>query len=300
MNRINLLPEEMRKRRRSGAAAGRRSSGAGVSPLVWIVLLVIIGGLGAYGFLQIYTPYTIAMNKKAEKEKQIAGLESEVKEMRDQIEGLAEIQDMVNSRLEVLNLLDPPDRLLWSEKLNLISDLRPNNVYIREIKLEEDVKEVETAESIRARENWERQRKRGKAEGKKPAVVTRPEITQSLHIYGMSYVSDFTAADADDQAINQFWEYQKALQTHAPELMEGLSGPVVNSAQPKPFTHGLQTEVKFGDWVWEEIAGRKVLMFELYMKSQPQLSPIKNNSDDKKDNAENHAEADSGSSGRKG
>ena len=75
------------------------------------------------------------------KKTEVAKLQAKVDKKRGEIGYLEAIEKIQRTQLEVLSNLDPPDRLLWSEKLNLVSDLKPKNLYLMEIEVKESVKE---------------------------------------------------------------------------------------------------------------------------------------------------------------
>ena len=219
----------------------------------------------------LWEPHKIASRNLADSDKNLKAVNAKVDKKKEQLGDLAEIEKLGQDRLEVLSVLDPPDRLLWSEKLNLISDLRPPNVYIRLIKLTEEEDKIETVASKKARSNWEKNKEKGiKPKKPKPAKVYRPLITQTLKLYGYSYAPQSGSANPEEQAIQSFLDFQEALATH----IANDAGSNSVTATKRSFMHGLDPvkEIEIGEWKKQKVGDRVVISFEFSMKTKPLLS----------------------------
>jgi hypothetical protein len=174
---------EERKRRRVKAAPDRGGAmpGEGISPLSIFILIIcyaIVGGLG-------YMIY----HQKIEDQRSLERLQEESKDYKDKIKKIKQkytyisrLKNLTENQLEILKALDPEDRLLWSEKINMLAELIPDGVYLTQIQVKEDIREVETAESKRRLREWERKGKKGK----RPTPIKKPVITQHLYLDGVS------------------------------------------------------------------------------------------------------------------
>jgi hypothetical protein len=96
------------------------------------------------------------------------------------------MREVLNNQWELLQALDPPDRILWAEKLDMLANLMPANVFLTDIVVHENLVEVETESSIRARRKWEANDKKGP----RPPVRKKPIITYVLNIKGLATGSD--------------------------------------------------------------------------------------------------------------
>ncbi|MFC1601405.1 PilN domain-containing protein [Candidatus Sumerlaeota bacterium] len=276
MIRINLLPEDQRRRRKARASGPATD---GVSPLIVIVLILAFIGLGALGFNQLWQPYRAAVAEDELIDKELADLKVAVQDKRDKFGDLYDLERRVTDHLEVLNVLDPPNRLLWTEKLNIISDLRPENIYITQLKVTESVDQVETVASRRAIAEWDEARESNEPnENPRPKPVKVPIITQELTLNGVSYLTEQSENPTPDeiaQAIGRILTYQEVLTEHRPEGIEPAAS--TGSAPPPPsppgsFMHRLAATIDFGGSETEKIGGRTGVTFEFIMKTKPILS----------------------------
>jgi hypothetical protein len=134
----------------------------------------------------------------------IDGLEGEY-------QALKYIKMLVANQIEILNSLNPTNRLLWSEKLNMLADLIPPNVYITDLLMTESINNVETLESQQRRVEWEKAGKKGTA----PSVVKKPVIKQSLRITGITF------AENSEKRLQLVLDFLNALQEYSYRTASG-------------------------------------------------------------------------------
>ncbi|MCB9757185.1 MAG: PilN domain-containing protein [Candidatus Omnitrophica bacterium] len=132
---INLVPENMRKNRRSKAVAATSPSSAVVTGLPQTVVFGILGAftallilvlLGCQGYL------ALQISKRNNLKKQLADIEQARKNVEVTIK---EIKDL-NVRVKTLEKVVGGRTILWAEKLNEISDNLPRGVWLTKVALE--------------------------------------------------------------------------------------------------------------------------------------------------------------------
>jgi len=245
MIRINLLPEEMRGRR--GRAPRLRAEG----PALWVIgVLVLIAAVnGAFLWWILWG--------RNETQAETQRLRAELKVKQDQrdakykdFQALRDLKKRLENQIEILNSLDPPDRLLWSEKLNMLALVVHPQVFITELAVTEKVTEVETQESIRRRQEWEARQEKV---GSPPEAVKVPVITQTLIITAVC-----TGENERDQMDN-------ALR---------FAGDLRNFSIPNArgeverFMDGFN-DVAFGDFESTQLEGRDVCRFTYTLTTLP-------------------------------
>ncbi len=205
MIKINLVPAELAgKKRRERIGAPKPS---------FIVTLVVIGL-----FVVVVCEGLLAHRAKAASDNALKTAISERDEVKGQIDALEGeyqrlkyIKMLVANQIEILNSLNPTNRLLWSEKLNMLADLIPPNVYITDLLMTESVQNVETFESQQHRAEWEKAGKKGTA----PAVVKKPIIRQSLRITGITF------AQNSEKRLQLVLDFLNALQKYTYRTASG-------------------------------------------------------------------------------
>jgi len=136
MLRINLLPEQETRRRREVVAAP-----AGISPLTILIIVVYSSLVGGYFYFGVRRPLMNLRQQERTLKEKVDGLDKGIKAYQADSEKLGRIQYMARLMSDIVEALDPPDRLLWSKKLNQISDLKPENVYVSLIRMTEEITE---------------------------------------------------------------------------------------------------------------------------------------------------------------
>lgn len=194
MIQINLLPgtENKGKAKGKGPVKEGPSGGAFEGFLILMFGLVVFSAVGAAG----YTSWSSVHEEKVKFERldaQKKAVDKEVSTLSPQAKEIAHMRDVFNSQWEVLQSLDPPNRILWCEKINMLANLIPSDVFLTKLDLTEQVVDVETQASIDARTKWESAGKKGE----KPPVAKRPVISYTLRLTGIA-----TGADNVEQFDN--------------------------------------------------------------------------------------------------
>ena len=98
--------------------------------------------------------------------------------------------------------------------------------------------------------------------------MTRPIITQTLRISGISYAQASNLREAHAQAMQNVLNYEYALRTDAPDV----ASPLRSSQAQHAFMHGLKSLEITGTMKREWVASHSVIAFELTMVTKPLLS----------------------------
>jgi Tfp pilus assembly protein PilN len=251
MIKINLLPQEM-----IGGAKSSASSGGGGTALVVLILLLIFGldiAVGAYLFkLQNDAKQELASVTKEYDgvKKSLDAMEVQYNETRMDIERMEKL-------IKVAEALDPSDRLLWARKLNMLPSLVPEGVYLTEINVSQKVREKETDESIKARNDYVKAKAANKAKGPMPPIVKIPVITQQLDLRAIAYVPDGTST----QRLQQLNAFYKNLQSKDVQ--------VPFDREPKRFMEGFQPVIQPSSLLGKVMDGREVSVFSFTLQTIP-------------------------------
>lgn len=190
---INLLDQGSAKGRPGKPAApGARPSaggGGGGSLLTILALLFALGINGAAGWFG-YQNYSSAHKRFAAIKGEHDKVQAEIANKENEAESVRKYREVVENQLDVLNSLDPADRILWAEKLNMLSGLMPTNVFLAEIDVQEKVTMVETEQSKQARAKWQKMKKAEKDKTKEPKIVTKPVISYVVRLTGLASGKD--------------------------------------------------------------------------------------------------------------
>lgn len=228
MIRINLLPQEM-----MGGKAAPSPAGPNAGTLLVVLILVVLFGANALGAFYLFSQYSGATSRLSEQraladkvKKELQDTELKYKDAKGSIERMQKL-------LRVAEQLDPPDRLLWSRKLNMIPFLVPEGVYLTEIRVRQTVREKESDESVKARNDWQKSTDKKKGPTP-PPIVKIPVITQTMTLRGISYVPDGTGVQRLEQ-ITGFYnnmiqkKWQVPFDKEPRSFMEGFVGRPVPS-----------------------------------------------------------------------
>ncbi|MBN1518423.1 hypothetical protein JXA32_17815 [Candidatus Sumerlaeota bacterium] len=273
MIEINLLPDDMRKGGRAKSSKpvkAKTAPGTGISPLVPFVFLLMLAGTAVAGYMMLIDYYQKKVEVKAIVDKELQ-LSNDVKRRQNELKDLERLETEVNTRLKILQSLDPEDRLFWAEKLNIISDLRLENIYLEKIELTEEVEDVETPESQLRRAEWQRARQRdaNSVPRAEPRKETRPKIEQTLVLHGICEPEDPNREGWAPTAIQTFRRYLDLLKTH--EVTEDVSVEY----QLRPFASNLAYIAPGVNLdATAEIQKHKVLRFQIVLKTLPILKYV--------------------------
>lgn len=250
MIKINLLPQEMTGGRPGGkSAAASQSSGTALVVLLFLVLFVVNAGLAAW----IYLQYSEAEQRVADARAEAAEVKEELNAKQQAVEAVQlSIQEM-EKLIAIAEELDPPDRFLWSKKLNMLPNVVPEGVYLTQIQVSETIVERETPESIAARTAWQQER-----QGSPPPVVKMPQFTQTLSLQGVSYVPDGTPGQRLDQIIR--------FQTNLRDERVVLPFENMEERFVEGFTGNIDPSAPV---VADEVAGRDVSTFTFQLITKP-------------------------------
>lgn len=178
MIKVNLLPQELLGKG-SSQKAQQSSDGGLVVFLALFGFVVVVGTIFGYS---IHAQYQAEKAKK-EAEARAKTLEGELRALRVEYEELELMLRILQNQKAVLDALDPPDRLLWSKKLNMLPMLVPENVFLTDIVLTEKVSEIETEESLKATQAWVA----AGSKGTPPPKEKVPVIDQKMDMTGLAY-----------------------------------------------------------------------------------------------------------------
>ena len=178
MIKVNLLPQDVA----GGVRSLSRSEGPGLSSgaVTALIMVLVYVGLSIVGFWVVNHKIKSDNELKDAQRKQ-EGVKKEISLLDKKYKALRNDRALFENQLEVLEALDPKERLLWCEKFNLLPELVPEGIFITRIKVDEEAKEVETMESLRRQKEWEQ----GGRKGTKPPSVKKPFIKQTMTIEGV-------------------------------------------------------------------------------------------------------------------
>lgn len=255
MIRINLLPVKDTKKRRTVARSAPSSQ---VSPLTILIIVLLAGVLGGYYYFMVRKPLIEKRDTRNTWVKKVDDLNSELKGLRGKVGSLKKLDAMSESMLDIVDALDPEDRILWSEKLNQISDLIPENVYIYRLTVTEEIKRVETAGSKRRQKTyqeeltaWKKDQSKPKPEAPEP--IYYPEVKQILTIYGIAYSE---SEPERIRLINSFWD----------NLKNGINPKTKVQAH---FMDGFLGTITYGVVETKNYGGRQVADFSFRIETRP-------------------------------
>ena len=253
MIQINLLPQEAEAMAGGGARAPRQpgaAQGLVIAVLVVLVMLAIpaVGG----GFLFIASTGSASALKDAKAREERAA--DEVKKLETEYEEVREGLEVARKQWRILQSLNNPDRLLWTEKLNILPLLVPDGIYLTRIRVSEEITEVETPESRAAFNAWNEKTPR---QGSAPRREYTPVIIQTLVLEGISYVPDGTS----DERLDKIIRFINAL--------ENDMVPLPHSGSPVNFMDKFTPNVDWTRFEDTRMNDRVVQEFTLTITSRP-------------------------------
>ncbi|MFW6304130.1 MAG: hypothetical protein ACOC2L_05870 [Candidatus Sumerlaeota bacterium] len=205
MIKTNLLPPDLQKQKKAARSSGGPASSSGggggaLFALLLLLMLILFGGIVAGSAYYMYTEYSAASAAAAKMKKQAEEKKTQYEEQyalyREQ---LSEYNEM-KSKEEILDVLMPEDRLMWTAKLGMLVKLVPEEVFITDIRVTENIEMVQTAASKRAISEWEEKKEQAENQsvgagddlGRKPEVVKKPIITHTMEISAITPYDDAT------------------------------------------------------------------------------------------------------------
>lgn len=260
MIQINLLdPAQVKGGRKSIAAIPSGASGAG-SFIVAAAVVLALGlnlALGWSAWQRVAVSQAACARVKSDYKSVQAEIDAKTKDA-DQVRKFREV---VANQMDVLRSLDPPDRILWSQKINMLASLVPAAVFVDEVRVNEDVQMVETDASKTAIENWKKNTKNNK--GPQPKQVFRPVIRYHMVLVGLAMGKD------NIEQFNNVMAFHRALTGHR---------TVDAAGHAQRFMDGFESDVKFdvikGE-VYEEVPVNKFVfkLTTLPLGDEPRQKP---------------------------
>ncbi len=246
MIRINLLPPELSRAKRGRVKLGVPPS---ATALIFLILIPLYAAIVVFGWC--------CYNKKVKDDRAVSDLKRTREEIKGQVaqkmsefKDLLELKTLLANQLEILDALNPETRLLWSEKLRMISALIPEGVYLTNVSVTEHIGERETDESIERRRTWTESGQKGAP----PPVINKPIITQTLYITGI------TCADDQEQRLMHIIRLHDAMKSYSARGLDGKMHRFMDN-----FGDLIRIDPTFVDTV----AGRTINRFRLILKTQP-------------------------------
>lgn len=235
MIKINLLPQNSQKGL-GGSKGATVNRGAMLVVLLALLMAALNGGA-------LWMALSCIWTAKAE----LAGVQSKLDLVNEQIqkrmteaEQVKKFRDVVKNQMDVLQSLDPPERMLWCEKLNMLSNLIPADVFISEINVTEQVEMVETEASKAARLKWEKAEKKV---GTEPAPVKRPLISYLMKVTGVALGRD------NVEQFNNVMKFHKAMTTYSIKDAQGRERKFMDGFDPNINLGSIEATVSEGEAV---------------------------------------------------
>ncbi len=262
MIKINLLPPELQGKKNKIAKTGSAAEKQGniVIGIVGIALLVVVILLASSKW-----------HTYSRSEKDLAASEATLKKLTDEYdkkypiyEEKLEKYNRMKNQEEILSILVPDDRLLWAEKLQMLADLKPQDVYITSMNVTENIKMEETSQSKKSRADYAKEKaaaEKGDDIGAEPLIVKKPIITQRLTIKALSPLGD------ESDRINKVTEFVRRMENFESK----------RNGKSHKFTDGFLTisdesenlDVRYGTQREDVFDSVRVWEFELSIQTKP-------------------------------
>jgi hypothetical protein len=232
MIQINLLDQTQARNRtrRTGPTPGGGGGQGSIfgSLVVFWVALFMVGANGYVGWT-LYQKVSSSGDEARRLRAEIADVEKQIATHQEKSEVIRNFQSVLTNQKEVLRTLDPADRILWCEKVNMLSGLIPQDVFVSDVDIVEVVELIETEQSRKAREKWEAQPKNKRADA--PEIVKKPVIHYKVTMTGLA-----TGRDSVVQFDNVL-AFHKAMMAHQQTMADGTV---------RRFMDGFVQNVEFG------------------------------------------------------
>ncbi len=253
MIKINLLTQDLAQGPGGGPSAPSSATALVTAILVAVFLVNVAIGGGMYYYVS---------SAQAERD----AVRDEANELREELEEMQIVYDerrldleRMEELIDVAEALDPPDRLLWSRKLNMLPLIVPEGVFLTQIRVNQRVTEVETQSSIERRRAWEQQRGQRGAPQQPPPIERSPVYQQTLVLDGVAYV----AGGTDTQRLEQLSLFAQNLRERRVTL------PFDTEETAERFIDGFSPNIDPAPAYGSQIEGRDVLVFSFSMETLP-------------------------------
>jgi Tfp pilus assembly protein PilN len=244
MIKINLLPPEIIGRKRKERPLVPKTS-------TLIILIIILS------YVLVAAEAWWVYNKNAASQNEIAALKAErdakkkdIEKISKEFKELKALKELATNQIEILNSLDPPNRLLWSEKINMLAELIPRNVYLTAITMTEKVDMIITAESRRRIDEWEK----GNKKTPKPPEIKKPVITQTLRLSGITYDEN------SEERLQRVVDFYYALKDFSTKSASG---------QVRRFMDNFRDDIQIAPIASDRVEGVTVHKFEFAITTKP-------------------------------
>lgn len=242
MIKINLLPPELRGKKvgetiPAGPMAGR------LFVAVAILATVIIAGGVVYYYWSKVTEAVLACEEMDQK---VTRLQKLYDAQFSKNQEMKKKWDRMKIQEEILNSLMPSNPLLWSEKMNMVSNAIPSGVYVTQLSVEESTDMVETDHSRKMREDYEvkkSQLKKGETL-EEPPVVKKPIIKQTLSIKAASTGKD------DNERFDKMLQFERALKNYSITNSKGEKRTLMDNFIPEIAIGTAESTTLDGMIVW--------------------------------------------------
>ncbi|HUT24258.1 MAG TPA: hypothetical protein VM492_07960 [Sumerlaeia bacterium] len=260
MIKINLLPPELQGKKVRAKAAVAAPSAIAPGLAIGLVAAFFLVLWAVVGYTVIWKRASGAKSERLEVQNAFDKAKALLdKEQEAHKEKLAE-WNLLRNQKEILEVLMPEKRLLWSEKLNMLADLRPEGVYLTGAQVIEDREMVETRQSAIARADWARKKAAFDAKeisedpGEEPKRIEKPLIKQTLVLNAVG--TGELPTDRFDKVV----EFERALQGHE------SAGP---KGDKRRFMDFFQNEIQLGVMEERRQDGILVWAFEFRLTTLP-------------------------------
>lgn len=241
MIKTNLLPPELQTKKRRVKGKGKAktqamaAAGLGGAPtpvFALVALLLVVGFVCGAGYGAMWVHGNI---KAAEADRDSA--QGTKKARQDTYDGLKDRYkerfaqwQVMQQKAAILSGLMPENRLLWTEKFNMLSNLIPKGVYVTGIEITEKKESIPTKASNKARKEWDDKKKVQDARKKKgpipddeklepkPKQKFKPKITQTLVINALAIWDEEFGSHRE-----KYIEFQKNMQNYELKNAKGVT-----------------------------------------------------------------------------
>jgi len=225
--------------------------------LLGFLFLIICGGI-AYSYLQLQD----VMKQKDEVVARLEKNKALLKKSEDDLVSMTKLNEEIENKFSIISSLAPPDRIYWSEKLNMLAKARTGaSVFLDKIGLQEVLDSVETEESKTRHKTWEDRKAtfEKSSKGKRftepePPKVMVPLIKYTLTLHGIASGKD------SSERLSQINSYADSL---AAMTWERDSGEKVK------FMDGFYPEYRFLEQETKVVGGVNVMSFGLAFDAKP-------------------------------
>ncbi|MCL5270632.1 MAG: hypothetical protein M1457_08815, partial [bacterium] len=236
MIQINLLDQNTQRgkgRAKAPAAMtpamGGEKTGQGGGPLVLIVALIMVALNGYVGWC-VYAKVAQSRAGLSDLRKNAKATQAKIDSQLKEADQWRHYREVVLNQMDVLRSLDPPNRILWSEKVNMLANLMPSEIFLDRIEVVEETKMVQTEQSKEAHKKWENALDK-ETRGPEPEKVEKPIITYKMSLTGLA-----TGSDNVQQARNML-KLQDALRNYS---------VVDQNGQTRRFMDGFLPDIDYG------------------------------------------------------